>query len=187
MTDKIALLGWGSLLWEGGSAFDQMHEPWQFDGPILKLEFSRISKSRGGALTLVIDPENGTPNRVAWCTGRRNTISETVDDLRMREGTRENKIGRIARGADAHYRDVETYDVVQTWMIEHDLAGVVWTDLDSNFAEKTGSAFSVEAAIQYLCKLDARSKTKALEYINCAPAFVQTPLRVAISKHSDTL
>jgi len=69
-------------------------------------------------------------------------------------------------------------------MIKHDLAGVVWTDLRANFAEKTGHAFSVEAAIQYLRSLDASSKTKALEYIDRAPAFIQTPLRVAISKLS---
>jgi hypothetical protein len=26
---RIALLGWGSLLWEGGPDFDRWHGPWQ--------------------------------------------------------------------------------------------------------------------------------------------------------------
>lgn len=49
---RIAILGWGSLLWEGGQEFDTWHGPWQYDGPTLKLEFSRVSKKRLGALTL---------------------------------------------------------------------------------------------------------------------------------------
>lgn len=39
---KIALLGWGSLLWDKRPEFDEYHEPWQFDGPELPLEFSRF-------------------------------------------------------------------------------------------------------------------------------------------------
>src|SRR5256885_15588809 len=61
MQPKIAILGWGSLLWEGGADFDRHHEDWQFDGPTLRLEFSRMSPSRLGALTLVIDPLHGSP------------------------------------------------------------------------------------------------------------------------------
>jgi hypothetical protein len=52
MQPQIAILGWGSLLWEGGTDFDRHHGDWQFDGPTLRLEFSRISTSRLGALTL---------------------------------------------------------------------------------------------------------------------------------------
>jgi len=62
---RIAILGWGSLLWEGGQEFDYWHEPWKPDGPILKIEFSRVSVRRQGSLTLVIDPEHGIPTTVA--------------------------------------------------------------------------------------------------------------------------
>ena len=48
MTERIALLGWGSLLWDEDEEFDDLHGRWRYDGPALKLEFSRISKSRGG-------------------------------------------------------------------------------------------------------------------------------------------
>jgi len=58
---KIAILGWGSLLWEPSAEFEKWIElPWKNDGPKLKIEFSRISGSRKGALTLVIDEVNGT-------------------------------------------------------------------------------------------------------------------------------
>jgi len=56
----IAILGWGSLLWDKNHDFDNQHESWKFDGPLLPLEFSRISKSRDNALTLVIDELNGS-------------------------------------------------------------------------------------------------------------------------------
>lgn len=46
MPPQIALLGWGSLLWEGGAEFDRGHDEWRLDGPELKLEFSRVSTSR---------------------------------------------------------------------------------------------------------------------------------------------
>lgn len=66
---KIAILGWGSLLWDQRAEFDKKHEDWQFDGPSLMLEFSRVSQTRNGALTLVLDFNNGKPCQVAYaCT-----------------------------------------------------------------------------------------------------------------------
>jgi hypothetical protein len=50
---KIAILGWGSLLWDKSKReFDDQHDGWRFDGPVLKIEFSRISSSHDNALTL---------------------------------------------------------------------------------------------------------------------------------------
>jgi hypothetical protein len=51
----IGILGWGSLLREGGLDFDRWHGPWEYDGPTLKLEFSRVSENCLKALTLVIE------------------------------------------------------------------------------------------------------------------------------------
>jgi hypothetical protein len=53
----VALLGWGSLLWDVRLEFDYEHVPWNNDGPTVPLEFSRISTTRACAPTLVIDPE----------------------------------------------------------------------------------------------------------------------------------
>jgi len=43
---KIAILGRGSLLWDKKPEFEKRHGSWYEDGPLLKLEFSRISDSR---------------------------------------------------------------------------------------------------------------------------------------------
>jgi hypothetical protein len=57
---RIAILGWGSLLWDKRPNFDEQHDDWQFDGPALPPEFSRVSSSRSGVLTLVIGAVPGT-------------------------------------------------------------------------------------------------------------------------------
>lgn len=181
MTEAIALLGWGSLLWEGGSAFDAWHKPWLNEGPVLKLEFSRISRSRHDALTLVIDPTNGVPTTVAYCMSRRLDIAETIEDLRIRECTSAKNIGFIHRGGKAKFRDPTSHDTILAWAAAHDMDGVVWTDLPSNFEKIVGRPFSVAAAVNYVQTLDPEGKAKALEYIRQAPEFVQTPLRNAFS------
>ena len=181
MAGRVALLGWGSLLWEDSSTFDEWHELWQCDGPSLRIEFSRVSSSRGGALTLVIDPGNGIPVQVAWCLSRRQTINEAIEDLRKREGAGVQNIGRIDTNGKAQCHDRESLAAIHAWGAERELDGIVWTDLRSNFAEKTGELFSVDAAIRYLTALKGETRTKAGEYFQRAPAFVRTPLRDAFN------
>ena len=48
---KIAILGWGSLIWNQNGL--PVKGQWKKNGPVLPIEFSRVS--RDGRLTLVID------------------------------------------------------------------------------------------------------------------------------------
>lgn len=179
MSGKIALLGWGSLLWETGGPFDTWHDAWVNDGPLLRIEFSRISRSRHGALTLVIDPKNGIPTTVAYCLSRRLHIAEVVEDLRKRECTTSENIGTLLRTGKAHCRDRASEQAIFTWCVEQQMDGVVWTDLRSNFTDKAGQPFSTSSALSYLRSLSPKRKARALEYFTRAPDFVQTPLRAA--------
>lgn len=54
---KIAILGWGSLIWDP-RALRTVGKKWSDGGPTLKIEFSRISSD--DRLTLVIDEANGS-------------------------------------------------------------------------------------------------------------------------------
>jgi len=112
---QIAILGWGSLLWgvENNRDFERLHGPWMSDGPELQLEFSRKSRTRAGALTLVIDPKHGAASRVAYAFSARAEPQEAINDLLRREGTTSENIGRFfaehstlnrARSAVAHGR-----------------------------------------------------------------------------------
>ncbi len=182
MAERVALLGWGSLLWDGGPAFDVQHDPWRCDGPTLKIEFSRISASRGGALTLAIDAKNGAPIQVAWCLSRRATIGEAIEDLRVREGASARHVGNFSTGGRAQYRDGEAFAAIRAWAPTQGLDGVVWTDLPSNFMEIAGQPFSVAAGIAYLRSLSGDSRARAIEYIRRAPDCVLTPLRQAFAQ-----
>lgn len=174
---KIAILGWGSLLWDSRPPFDHWRESWEDGGPILSIEFSRISKSRLGALTLVIDEEHGTPTRVAWCLSKRAGLDDAVNDLRIREGTTPDNIGRIEV---PHAEEREQEDSFTVWARSKGIDAVVWTDLESNFEKKTGYPFSVAAATAYLQALDRAGKAKAMEYVLRSPPFVKTALRSAL-------
>src|SRR6266508_3620988 len=94
---RIAILAWGSLLWDKDQSkpFDRWHGPWQFDGPSLRLEFSRVSKSRLRALTLVLDSINGSRCRVAWCLSKRDEPEDAICDLCCREGTTRSNAGWV--------------------------------------------------------------------------------------------
>lgn len=94
---QIAILGWGSLLWdeENNRHFDRLHGPWMLDGPDLQLEFSRKSQTRSGALTLVIDSKHGAASTVAYAISTRAEPQAAINDLRRREGTVSEKIGRF--------------------------------------------------------------------------------------------
>ncbi len=179
------MLGWGSLLWDSRREFDQWHEPWQYDGPTLKLEFSRVSTSRLGALTLVIDEIHGTPTVVAWCLSKRGNPDDAVCDLRSREGTTLNNIGRVDVAQQVESSDHGAAQAfIVSWAREKRLEVVVWTALESNFEQKTGHPFLVDAAICYLRGLTAERKAKAAEYIRRAPDFVRTRLRAALERES---
>jgi len=184
--DRISILGWGSLLWEGGHDFDNWHDIWNPDGPQLKLEFSRISERRLGALTLVIDPKNGTPIEVSWCLSKRKKIEDAVADLRCREGTTNEKISwiRIPRLTTSHDKPPEKEDPIVVWARQKNLDAVIWTALQSNFEQKAGKMFSPQAAAAYLQGLRAEAKAKAAEYVWRAPAFVRTPLRDYLERES---
>ena len=177
MADQIAILGWGSLLWDKRRDFNKWHGAWQFDGPILKIEFSRISSSRLGALTLVLDSVNGSDNQVAYCQSMRGNLSEAVEDLRIREGTSLANVGYIHRDGSARSRDAGSISMIEAWAATRAFDAVIWTDLQSNFTQKTGKPFSVATAAEHIRSLSEDGRRAALDYIAKAPDFIDTTFR----------
>lgn len=178
---RIAILGWGSLLWEPRPEFLQQIRDWRDDGPRLPLEFSRLSKSRAGALTLVIDSVFGEPCQVAFSVSRRSEPSDAICDLRNREGTVQRHIGCLfADGSQGRSREESITAVLQKWLQGQEIDCVIWTDLPSNFEEEKRVKYSVPAAIRHLQSLPSEGKARAAEYVWRAPAFVSTPLRRAL-------
>lgn len=181
MPAQIVVLGWGSLLWDTRSEFDDQRESWQHEGPELKVEFSRVSQSRRGALTLVIDPKNGAPCRVAYALGKRRDPEDAICDLRCREGTTRSNIGFLfADGSRQQGREPDSLEAIRAWAATKKLDVVVWTDLGSNFERVCGRPFTVDAALAHIESLYGEAKLGAAEYVRRAPGFIDTPLRRAL-------
>lgn len=177
-SSRIAILGWGSLLWEDRPEFGRWHDGWKFDGPSSALEFSRISTTRLRALTLVIDPQHGSLTTVGWSQSKRSDPRIAVADLRGREGCRSAGIGclEVPRTRANSSRHEEA---IAVWATQHDVDVVVWTALESNFESETGKPFSIGEAIVHLRGLEGTAMGSAVEYVRRAPDFVRTPLRTA--------
>jgi hypothetical protein len=58
----------------------------------------------------------------------------------------------------------------------------LWTAIGPRFAERTGTAFSVDAAMRYLAALPDSTKNMALDYIHHALAEVVTPVRTRVQE-----
>src|SRR6266705_4978324 len=126
----IAILGWGSLLWEPGEDFEEWIElPWATDGPEMKIEFSIISDKRSGALTLVIDPQ-GTTTAVAWCFSKRAQVEDAIADLRCRERTTMANIGSVCLDKLPAESKSPKKEII-AWATKKKIDAVVWTALES--------------------------------------------------------
>jgi len=183
---RIVILGWGSLLWDIRQDFDGWHEEWQPDGPNLKIEFSRVSKTRNGALTLVLDKIYGRECQVAYTLSRRRSPDDAICDLRCREGTTRRNIGfYFANGFREQARDPEVLRSVGEWSSRKNIDVAIWTDLQSNFEKQSicREPFSLQNALSHIQSLDPDGKAAAAEYVWRAPSFVHTPLREALESY----
>lgn len=176
---KIAILGWGSLVWDPREL--PREGIWQMGGPSLLLEFSRVSMDC--RLTLVIDPTNGQQAPTRFVMSPRADIDDTICDLRVRECTTTRNIGFVDVREDAdRARDANVCGAIKAWCQGQGLDGVVWTDLAPNFKEQTGTAYSVDKAVEYLKRLPKAGREAAYRYIRNAPDEVVTPLRTRLNE-----
>lgn len=134
----IAIIGWGSLIWCPGTL--EIKSAWHRDGPILPVEFARISKD--GRLTLVIHPESAG-QRTLWAAAVSEDMNAVRKSLQDREGTFSGSIhsgtaaGQFSDGVTQTVRDA-----VAKWLAEHlEFQGCVWTGLASNWRENRNLTF----------------------------------------------
>ena len=191
---KIAVLGWGSLLWDKGhprqKAFLEslIDGNWNNDGPEIPIEFSRISSGtpRTNILTLVIDDQHGAVCQVAWRLSKGDKVEKALEDLRVREGTNICQIGRLycAKDREPVFKSKKAFEAISSWADKRDIDAVIWTDLKSNFRDKKGETFSVAGAVSHIESLPDSEKGEAIKYIYNAPEFVKTEFRSTIQEKS---
>jgi hypothetical protein len=167
----IVCLGWGSLVWDPQTL--SIKGEWHSDGPLVPVEFLR--QSNDGRLTLVIDPLS-KPMPVLWTELEANKLSEAVEQLRIREGTTSKKIGRWPDASSYEYGNE-----IGDWAKSKGISGVVWTALGPKFSGEDGRRPSQGEAIKYLRDLTGNALNLAEEYVEKAPAQIDTDYRRAFT------
>jgi hypothetical protein len=123
---------------------------------------------------------------VKYCFSTRTNPNEAFEDLRRRESIPRNKdgdippsIGRAFRNSVPVARDEACLAEIQNWARRKDVDAVAWTDLASNFEKVKEVPYSVGAALDHLGTVKADVLSVIREYVNRAPACVQTEFRRA--------
>lgn len=183
---KIAVIGWGSLLWDLDDLAPHVTGQWQVArGPTLPFEFVRVSPKRQQALVVVIDADHGAPCATSHIESTRDTLEQAVEDLARRERTTANSIGHLDRhGTVVQTRHNFARDAISAWLHASSYDAAVWTDLTGNYEEILGAPFTLPGAIAYLRTLEGASLIEARRYIESAPANVETPLRAALRQEA---
>jgi len=173
----ITVLGWGSLIWDPREL--RLDGKWHRDGPMLPVEFARISSY--GWLTLVIHPGSADV-RTLWANMSSKDLNEAIDELAKREGTSMHCIGfaDATNGRAASRFPSDITQRISSWMAGRPIGAVIWTDLPSNFEAKRDLDFDEVHVVEYLRTLRGKAKTKAREYVTRAPRQVSTVIRGVI-------
>jgi hypothetical protein len=175
--ERIAIIGWGSLLWDLDDLEPHVTGDWYLDeGPKLPIEFALVSRKRNRALAAVIDHSVGEHVAASVIESSKDSLPEALVDLARRERCDEQHIGAVHRAngfTRAKLR--QTLALVEEWLHTTHYDGAVWTDIETNFEVHTGEPFTVSTAVDYLKNLSGESLREAKRYIENAP--VSTPLR----------
>ncbi len=171
---EIALLGWGSLTWDPGEL--RTNGTWYTDGPLLPVEFARVTRDE--RLTLVLYPDT-EPVRVLWSRSSCASLDEAAEDLAARVGTSADNIGYVSFFSSVFRCNtvLEALGPIHNWGNSRNLDAVIWTDLPPNFEDLTRMLFTPDNVITYLRALKDDSFDKAKDYILNAPEQVSTPVR----------
>ena len=179
---KIAILGWGSLIWLPKDLKFDTNSGWKENGPVLPIEFARISKD--GRLTLVITA-NGTDVKTLYSVSSFNSLDLAVLNLKKREGTNEKYIGSYNKSKDEFSPIEFPYkDNIKNWIQTSDFDAVIWTNLPEklNLENMTKTEKDPDGRINYLQNIKGSESALAEEYIRNTPKQIATKYRTQIIK-----
>lgn len=180
---KIAILGWGSLLWQPKDLQFDKEIGWSENGPMLPIEFARISKD--GRLTLVIT-KDVKEVKTYFAISNYETVEEAVLNLAVREGCGREQIGSYDKSKDTFSKKVFFDKNILEWIKNTDIDVVIWTNLGEkwDFKNDDGEVIKIvpNERVDYLKKLKNHKRALAEEYIRRAPTQIETHYRSLIEK-----
>jgi len=182
----IYYIAWGSLLWNFKSL--RIETEWTKSNIKFPLNFSRISDSGQGRLTLVID-KTGEPNNVYYAKTTLSNLNTAIEKLKTREKTVIKNIGFINIPSNTFRTslldDKKIHELIN-FAKKNKIDGLIWTEIPPNFNEAFGKPYSKESAIEYIESKHDNKKVynKILEYIFLSKIYgnIKTPLSTTLTK-----
>ena len=165
---NIACLGWGSLIWDPRNL--PIRRYWFDDGPLIPLEFARLSMD--GRITLVIVPD-ARPVRSLWALMDSDSLKHAIEQLRLREGTTKKHIGVWSRKGLCR----DSIPGLCEWAHARNIDSVIWTKLPPKPKGKDNRPPSVEDVLRHLQALTGTARDAAEEYVRRAPRQIDTDYR----------
>lgn len=121
---RIALIGWGGLVWDSSRL--PPGAKWSRGGPTLPLLFQG-----GPRVHLVVDFEKGRISPTDYVQSHRAVLEDAVEDLRVRDDELGTSVGSVVVMAGGHDEAVNEYDpavaeAIQAWCVEKGFDAAVW-------------------------------------------------------------
>ena len=170
----IAVLAWGSLIWEEDRGLKILDKNWKEDGRALPLEFARISGlsnlNKPCRITLVIKPNFPYLNTL-WNLSNHDNMEDAMNNLAIVEGTTsENNIGFFNFSNSTYRINREEKLIAQelnSWRQSKNIDAVIWTDLGPNFSNVSKMHFTSENILEYCSKQFSDMDLKASQEYIC--------------------
>jgi len=173
---RIGVIGWGSLIWDPRDL--AIEDDWHVDGPMLPIEFARVS-SRNRLTLVLVDSVPLQPT--LWALSRKSTLAEAIKNLAKREGTSDDNIGGWSSTDASSEPEHRVVSIMATWARQRKLDGVFWTALGPKKPNGENGLATEDELIEYLRGLAKRGEEAAArEYIEKAPSQIKTHLRARI-------
>jgi len=171
---KIGCLGWGSLIWDPREL--PIQNRWFQDGPLLPIEFTRLSAD--DRITLVLTPGMATVKSL-WTLMTVNDLNVAKEALANRERTRLEYIGKWSSKAQSQS---EYSEQIGRWAYDVGLDTVIWTALPPKWNNQSGLIPTIEEVIVFLKNLSPEKQKNAEEYIRKTPRQINTEYRKKIEE-----
>lgn len=174
---KIAIIGWGYLVWDPRSL--DLERQWLPDGPLLPVEFARFASGPRLLPVLVADaPVQPT----LWALSRKASVLAAAADLAVREGVLTADVGHWTR-AEAMRESSGIDAIIGQWVESKGLDGAVWRAVEPNLPDGSPGFASEQVRLDFLRELIATGcEEAAKEYFERMPAQISTPFQRLVER-----
>jgi Apea-like HEPN len=167
MNKRIACIGWGSLIWKPEKL--KFVGDWHSNGPVLPIEFTRISNNQ--RVTLILD-KKAKPVQTLYRFMETENLEEAVLALKERENGGEIEMVTATEPCDGSIKKT-----ISDWLRLNNIDAAIWTAIGYG---KGKVRPSIEQILEHLKSLQGQPLVDAEEYIRKAPKQIKTDYRQKI-------